>query len=67
MVTWFALEEANKSSQRKAEGSSMLDFPLSALAFYIDKVQVDKRVLNHAKIAARKNPFIERLYKNLVR
>jgi hypothetical protein len=49
MVAWFALEEANKSSQPTVEGSNMLDFPLAALAFYVDKVQVDKRVLGYAE------------------
>jgi len=67
MVTWFALEEANKSSQPTAQGGNMLDFPLAALAFYIDKVQVDKRVLNHAEIAARKNPFLKGIRVNLFR
>jgi hypothetical protein len=67
MVVWFALEEVDKSGQQKAEGGNMLDFPFSALAFYLDKVQVDKRVLNHAKIAARKNPFLERIYRKLFR
>jgi hypothetical protein len=67
MVVWFALEKANKLGQPTAEGGNMLDFPLSALAFYIDKVEVDKRVLNHAKIAAGKNPFLERIYRKLFR
>jgi hypothetical protein len=32
----------------------MIDFPLAALALYLDKVQVDKRVLHQAETAARK-------------
>ena len=67
MVAWFALEEANKSSQPTAEGGNMLDFPLAAMAFYVDKVQVDKRVLGHAERAARRNPFLEKIHKNLFR
>jgi len=67
MVAWFALEEANKLSVSTAEGGNMLDFPFAALAFYIDKVQVDRRVLNRAQIAARKNPFLDRIHKNLFR
>jgi len=67
MAVWFALDEANKSGQPTADGGNMLDFPLSALAFYIAKVQVDKRVLNYAKIAARKNPFLDRIHRNLFR
>jgi hypothetical protein len=42
------------------EGSSMIDFPIAALALYLDKVQVDKRVLHQAETAATKNPWLQR-------
>ena len=45
----------------------MIDFPLAAFALYIDKIQVDKRVLHQAEMAANKAPFLERVYKNLFR
>jgi hypothetical protein len=37
MVAWFAFDHAAKSNQPIAEGSNMIDFPLAALALYIDK------------------------------
>lgn len=67
MVVWFALEVANKFSVPTAQGGNMLDFPFAALAFYIEKVQVDKRVLNHLEVAARQNPFLEKIQKNVFR
>lgn len=45
----------------------MLDFPLAALAFYIDKVQVDRRVSHQAEIAANENPFLRKVRANLFR
>ncbi len=45
----------------------MIDFPLAAFALYIDKVQVDKRVLHQAEMAANKNRFLERIHNNLFR
>jgi hypothetical protein len=67
MVAWFAIEREAKSNKPTAEGGNMLDFPLAALAFYVDKVQVDKRVLNNIEIAARKNPFLEKIKANVFR
>lgn len=67
MVAWFALEEANKSGHLTAEGGNMLDFPLAALAFYIDKVQVDRRVLHLAQMAANRNDLLKRVRNNLFR
>jgi len=67
MVAWFAIEREAKSNKPTAEGGNMLDFPFAALAFYVDKVQVDKRVLNHVEAAARKNPFLDRIRANVFR
>jgi hypothetical protein len=67
LVAWFALDEAARSNMPTAQGSNMIDFPLAAFALYIDKVQVDKRVLRQAEMAVRKNPWLERIYKNLFR
>jgi hypothetical protein len=67
LVAWFALDQAAKSNMPTAEGSNMIDFPLAAFALYIDKVQVDRRVLHQARMAANRNPFFERVYKNLFR
>jgi hypothetical protein len=67
MVAWFAIEREAKSNMPTAEGGNMIDFPLAAFALYIDKVQVDKRVLNHIEVAARKNPFLERILPNVFR
>jgi hypothetical protein len=67
MVAWFAFDHAAKSNQPIAEGSNMIDFPLAALALYIDKVQVDRRILHQAQMIARKNPFLERIRENVFR
>ena len=67
LVAWFALDEAAKSNMPTAQGGNMIDFPLAAFALYIDKVLVDKRALHQAKMAAEKNPFLERVHKNLFR
>jgi hypothetical protein len=67
LVAWFALDAAARSNMPTAQGSNMIDFPLAAFALYIDKVQVDKRVLHQAEMAANKGPFLERVYKNLFR
>jgi hypothetical protein len=67
MVAWFAFDQAAKSNKPTAEGSGMIDFPLAALALYLNKVQVDKRVLHQAEAAARKNPWLERIHRNLFR
>jgi len=55
---WLAFDQAAKSNKPTAEGSSMIDFPIAALALYLDKVQVDERVLHQAETAARKNPWL---------
>lgn len=67
LFAWFALDAAARSNMPTAQGSNMIDFPLAAFALYIDKVQVDKRVLHQAEMAANKAPFLERVYKNLFR
>lgn len=67
MIGWFGLEREARANMRTAEGGNMLDFPLTALAFYIDKVQVDRRVLHLAKIAANRNPFLNRIHEKLFR
>jgi|SRR4029077_7661111 hypothetical protein len=67
MVAWFAFDHAAKSNQPIAEGSNMIDFPLAALALYIDKVQVDRRILHQAQMIARENPFLERIRENVFR
>jgi hypothetical protein len=45
----------------------MTDFPMTSLALYIDKIQVDKRVLHHVEVAARKNSFLDRIRANVFR
>ena len=67
MVTWFALERVAKPNEQTADGGNMTDFPLAALALYIDKVQVDKRVLHHVEVAARNDPFLDRIRTNVFR
>jgi hypothetical protein len=67
ITVWFALEREAKSNMPTAEGGNMLDFPLAALPFYIDKVQVDRRVLHLVEVAANKNPFLKRIRTNLFR
>jgi hypothetical protein len=67
MIGWFGFEREARANMRTAEGGNMLDFPLAALAFYIDKVQVDRRVLHLAEIAANRNPFLNRIRDNLFR
>jgi hypothetical protein len=66
-VAWFAFDQAARSNMPTPQGSNMIDFPLAAFALYIDKVQVDKRVLHQAEMAARQNPFLERVKRNLFR
>jgi hypothetical protein len=67
MIAWFEFDHAAKSNKPTAEGGNMIDFPLAALALYIDKAEVDRRVFHQAEVAARKNPFLERIRKNLFR
>jgi hypothetical protein len=59
------LDRVAKSNEQRADGSNMIDFPLAALALYIDRVQVDKRVLNHVEVAAKKIPFLDRIRANV--
>ena len=66
-VAWFEFDEAARSNMPTPQGSNMIDFPLAAFAFYVDKVQVDKRVHHQAEMAARQNPFLERVRRNLFR
>jgi hypothetical protein len=66
-VAWFEFDRAARSNMPTPQGSNMIDFPLAAFALYVDKVQVDKRVLHQAEMAARQKPFIERVRKNLFR
>jgi hypothetical protein len=65
LVAWFAFDQPAKSNMPTAEGANMIDFPLAAFALYIDRVQVDKRVLHQAEMAANKNRFLERIHNNL--
>lgn len=67
LVAWFELDQAARSNMPAAQGSNMIDFPLAAFALYVDKVQVDKRVLHQAEMAATQNPFLERIRRNLFR
>jgi hypothetical protein len=67
MIAWFEFDHAAKSNKPTAEGGNMIDFPLAALALYIDKAEVDRRVFHQAEVAARKNPFLEMIRKNLFR
>jgi hypothetical protein len=67
LVAWFELDEAARSNMPSPQGSTMIDFPLAAFGLYVDRVQVDRRVLHQAKMAASKNPFLERVSKNLFR
>jgi hypothetical protein len=67
MTVWLTLEGEARAQMPRAEGGNMLDFPLAALAFYIDKVQVDRRVLHLAEIAANRNPLLNRIRQNLFR
>jgi hypothetical protein len=67
LVAWFALDQAAQLNMPTAQGSNMIDFPLAAFGLYIDRVQVDKRVLHQAEMAAKKNPFLERIRANLFR
>jgi hypothetical protein len=67
LVAWFDLDQAARSNMPRAQGSNMIDFPLAAFALYVDKVQVDKRVLHQAEMAGRQNLFIERIRRNLFR
>jgi hypothetical protein len=67
VVAWFAFDHAAKSNQPTAEGGNMIDFPLAALALYINRAQVDKRVFHQAEMAANKNPFLEKIRKNVFR
>lgn len=67
MIVWFAFEREARANMATAEGGNMLDFPLAALTFYIDKVQVDRRVLHLAEIAGNRNPFLNRIRENLFR
>jgi hypothetical protein len=67
LVTWFAFDEAARSNMPTAQGGVMIDFPLAAFALYVDKVQVDKRVFHQAEMAAKRNPFLERIRANVFR
>jgi hypothetical protein len=62
LVAWFELDEAARSNMPRPQGSNMIDFPLAAFGLYVDRVQVDWRVLHQAKMAANK-----RVYQNLFR
>jgi hypothetical protein len=66
-VAWFEFDQAARSNMPTPQGSNMIDFPLAAFALYVDKVQVDKRVLHQAEMAARQNPFLEKVRRNLFR
>jgi hypothetical protein len=67
LVAWFELDQAARSNMPTPQGSNMIDFPLAAFALYIDKVQVDRRVLHQAEMAANKNSFLRRVRANLFR
>jgi hypothetical protein len=64
-VAWFEFDQAARSNMQTPQGSNMIDFPLAAFALYVEKVQVDKRVLHQVKVAAGRNPFLERVKRNI--
>jgi hypothetical protein len=45
----------------KAAGSDMIDFPLAAVGLYVDKIQVDKRVLGYLNGRSGKNPLFAKI------